>query len=320
MVSVVIATYNGEKYILEQIDSIYNQTVAADEVIICDDCSTDATVSLVKNYIAQNGCRNWRVIESKSNQGYCFNFYHGINEVNGDIIFLSDQDDVWLPQKIEKMVAAMADPTIMALSSRYIVIDGNGDEIKDSGIPYLGDVFDDSIEDISVDSQIGCSWVRGFSMCFRSNIKQYMKPLDFKSLLSHDWYISMLSSLVGRSCFLNTVLTKYRYHESNVSLSAMNRKTLTGTTKQKRIKGLEESIAGHMSLMSEKFPNMTIGNKAEISKFIKLEESRIKYLQNGNFFLWLSLIVYMNQYKRYYKSFKGGFRVWLGDLIYRISK
>jgi len=320
MTSVVVATYNGEKYILEQIESIYNQTVAADEVIVCDDCSTDTTVSIVKKFIAKNKCSNWKVIESNNNQGYCFNFYRGINESNGNIIFLSDQDDVWLPQKIEKMTDAMTDRTIMALSSRYIVINGNSDEIKDSGISYLGSVFDGSIEDISVDSQIGCSWVRGFSMCFRSEIKQYMMPLDFKSLLSHDWYISMLSALVGRSCFLNSVLTKYRYHESNVSLAAMNRKTLAGTTMAKRIAGLEESTEGHKSLISGTFPNMTQNNKRQICRFIKLEEKRKKYLQNGNFFLWLSLVAYMDEYKRYYKSLKGGLRVWIGDIVYKIKK
>lgn len=320
MISVVAATYNGEKYILEQIQSIYNQTVEADEVIICDDCSTDATVRVVNDFIAKNKCSNWRVVQNGNNQGYCFNFYRGINESKGNIIFLSDQDDVWLPQKIEKMTAALADSTIMALSSRYIVIDKDGNEIKDSGIPYLGSVFDNSIEDISVDSQIGCSWVRGFSMCFRSEIKQYMMPLDFKSLLSHDWYISMLSALIGRSCFLNTVLTKYRYHESNVSLSAMNRKTLTGTTNGKRITGLNESIAGHTALYNGIFSNMTQDNKTEICRFIKLEEKRKKYLQYGDFFLWLSLIIYMSEYKRYYKSLRGGFRVWIGDLVYRMKK
>ena len=320
MTSVVVATYNGEKYILEQIESIYNQTVSADEVIVCDDCSTDATVNVVKKFISQNKCSNWKVIENNSNQGYCFNFYRGINESSGNIIFLSDQDDVWLPQKIEKMTAAMADRSITALSSRYIVINGNGDEIKNSNIPYLGSTFDDSIVDISVDSQIGCSWVRGFSMCFRREIKQYMMPLDFKSLLSHDWYISMLSALVGRSCFLNSVLTKYRFHESNVSLSAMNRKALTGTTTAKRIAGLEESLEGHKSLIFGTFPNMTKNNERQICRFIELEEKRKKYLQNGNFFLWLSLATYINEYERYYKSLRGGFRVWFGDLVYKIKK
>ncbi|MEG1886737.1 MAG: glycosyltransferase [Oscillospiraceae bacterium] len=317
MISVVMACYNGEKYILEQMDSINSQTLLPDEVVICDDCSTDNTAQIVRNFIEEKGLSNWHFSVNPKNIGYCLNFYGGIMRAKGDVIFLSDQDDIWLPEKLRKMSVAMEDESISALSSRYVVVNGRGEEIDSGNIPYMGTVFDNSIEEISIDSQIGCSWVRGFSMCFRSNLKQYMKPLDFKSLLSHDWYISMLAALSGRSCFLNTVLTKYRYHESNVSLSAMNRKELKGTNIEKRIRGLAESVNGHKELICESYKNLSADNRRDIERFIDFEQKRMTFLKSGNFFRWVALALKLTDYKRYYKSLFGGVRVWTGDFIYR---
>ena len=311
LVSVAVATYNGERFILKQLESIYNQTEAADEVIICDDCSTDKTVEICKDFIKKRSLSNWRISVNEKNAGYCLNFYGAIEKCIGDVIFLADQDDEWHIDKIEKMLECMKKfPDITVLASRYNVIDENSDIIENSGVTYLGDVFDGSVEYLSAESFIGCSYVRGFSMCFKKEIKRFLKPIDLKSLLSHDWYICMLGAVTGKTAVLNTVLTGYRYHYDNVSLSDMTRKTFIGDP-NKRIRGIGESIEAHRyiaTLMNDTH------DRADVQRFVRFEEKRLRFLKTKNPIYWLSLAAHLRQYTRYYKG--KGLRVWLGDLAY----
>ena len=92
--SVVISTYNGEKYIIEQLDSLRKQSRPADEVIIADDCSSDHTVDIVKQYINQNKLNSWQVIVNDHNKGWRRNFMETMWNATGDLIFPCDQDDI----------------------------------------------------------------------------------------------------------------------------------------------------------------------------------------------------------------------------------
>ena len=98
-ISVVMTTYNGEKYIKEQLTSLKNQTRVPDEVLIFDDCSTDNTVTIVRNFIIENPSGNYRLFENKKNKGWRRNFMEGFADAQGDIIFPCDQDDIWLDRK-----------------------------------------------------------------------------------------------------------------------------------------------------------------------------------------------------------------------------
>ncbi|MDQ3374150.1 MAG: glycosyltransferase [Acidobacteriota bacterium] len=100
MLSVALCTYNGEKYIVEQLDSIAMQSVTVDEVVICDDVSTDNTVKLVQDYTF-TAPYNVRLFINETNLGSTRNFEKALSLCNGDIIFLCDQDDVWMPHKVE---------------------------------------------------------------------------------------------------------------------------------------------------------------------------------------------------------------------------
>lgn len=104
-VSVVMATYNGEKYIREQIDSILNQSYPIYELIIQDDCSTDSTPDICREYEAKH--RNIHFYENEHNLGFNENFRTASMRATGDFVALSDQDDVWFPQKIEKQVVSI---------------------------------------------------------------------------------------------------------------------------------------------------------------------------------------------------------------------
>ncbi len=315
MISVAIATYNGEKYIEKQLNSILNQTVSVDEVFICDDRSTDSTVFICERFIAENGLKNWSVSVNEKNIGFCLNFYGAIEKCSGDIIFLADQDDEWCENKVEVMLGTFKEnPQISVLSARYDVIDENSEVIENSGVTYLGERLDNSIEYLTAESMIGCSYIRGFSIALKKEIKPLIKPIDLKSLMAHDWLIAILGCIKGKTAVLNTRLTHYRYHKDNVSLSAMNKKNRTRKL-SKRILGLKESVEGH-SYISTLTDDKELKNT--VLKFIAFENKRIRFLETKNIFVWLSLAFKMASYNRYYKG--GGLRVWLGDLAYVIKK
>ncbi|MFV0559126.1 MAG: glycosyltransferase [Enterococcus sp.] len=101
--SVVMATYNGEKYIEAQLQSLKNQTRQLDEVLIYDDQSTDNTVAIIQSYIEKENLANWQVLVNEINQGWRLNFMKLLEAATGDIVFTCDQDDIWYEDKIEAM-------------------------------------------------------------------------------------------------------------------------------------------------------------------------------------------------------------------------
>ncbi|MEP6513799.1 MAG: glycosyltransferase family 2 protein, partial [Parafilimonas sp.] len=96
-ISVIMATYNGERFIEQQLQSIITQLPLDSEIIISDDGSADATIQVIKNFKDTR----IKIIENHKRKGTVFNFENGLKHTSGDIIFLSDQDDVWLPDKVE---------------------------------------------------------------------------------------------------------------------------------------------------------------------------------------------------------------------------
>lgn len=118
--SLVLTTYNGENYIFEQLESIRCQSRQLDEVLIFDDRSTDNTIEILKDFIQKNNLVNWRYIKNETNKGWRRNFMDGLSIASGDIIFLSDQDDIWMHEKIELMASTMEmNPSIKLLVCDY---------------------------------------------------------------------------------------------------------------------------------------------------------------------------------------------------------
>src|SRR5688572_18023212 len=103
-ISVAICTHNGSNFIEEQLESICKQTMQPDEIVVCDDASTDNTLACVQNVRDKFPGISWKIIGNAQNLGYVKNFEQAISLASGDIIFLSDQDDVWLPEKVKKLV------------------------------------------------------------------------------------------------------------------------------------------------------------------------------------------------------------------------
>jgi glycosyltransferase involved in cell wall biosynthesis len=103
-ISVALCTYNGEKFIQKQLDSIVNQTITVDEIILCDDCSKDNTVNIINKYIEKYPSL-FKLFINETNLKSNANFEKAIQLTTGDYIFLADQDDVWRNDKVEKTLA-----------------------------------------------------------------------------------------------------------------------------------------------------------------------------------------------------------------------
>jgi glycosyltransferase involved in cell wall biosynthesis len=207
MISVCIATYNGEKYLAQQLNSILVQLAGQDEVIISDDGSTDGTLAIIKRYRANDP--RIHLIEGPKN-GVIANFERAIIEAQGDFIFLADQDDVWLPTKTSEVVAFFeAHPTLDVVVSDLMIVDEALKPITASYFEYRkvrGGFF----------ATILKSGYIGAGMCFRKRMKERILPIP-SNVPMHDMWIGMLGETSKSSGFLAKPLTYYRRHDENVS-------------------------------------------------------------------------------------------------------
>jgi glycosyltransferase involved in cell wall biosynthesis len=321
MISVVIATYNGEKYIEEQLRSVFLQTLSADEVLIFDDGSTDGTTQIVQSFIEKNNCNGWKLFLNSENLGYCKNFLNGVLNAKGDYIFLADQDDVWHPEKLEVMVNTLrADDEIEALCCSCDLIDGDGKTIQNPGnIGVLFSENDGSIEEFSPENFIGHSFIRGCSVGFKREILSNILPIELKGLLSHDWLITFTAALQGKCALINRVLMNYRCHSSNTSFGQRKQ---GASALQKRIDAVKNSINGHWFILDNfdcyRFASEEL--KQDITDQIVFEQKRVDYLENGGFIRLMKCLVSISKYRCYHKNFLKGVKVFLGDVSYRKNR
>ncbi len=221
-VSVVVAAYNGERFVSEQLESIKDQTRQPDEVIICDDRSTDQTAELIADFIKHNNLENWHFFTAQNNQGYQKNFYNLLKKATGDIIFLADQDDKWDPNKISIMTEIMEkDRSIKSLNSLIRLIDGKDHPID---LPARKNFYNanflyserplQKLNNFSLDDIIKRNISPGCSTCITKELRDvFVAKYNFE--LPHDWFLNLLASGTGGCRFLNESLMAYRMHGDN---------------------------------------------------------------------------------------------------------
>lgn len=215
-ISVAVCTYNGEKFIAEQIDSILNQTLRVDEIIVCDDCSSDNTLKILKDYESKNS-NIFKIFTNSENLRSTKNFQKAISLCSGDIIFLSDQDDIWITNKVEKYLDFFTEnPKINALASNGFCINEKS-EIQEKyslwDIPeFLREekLNFDYFDIITFISNI----VTGASLAFRKNILSEVLPFPEIKDFYHDEWIALLTSNKKEFEFLNEKLFCYRIHDN----------------------------------------------------------------------------------------------------------
>ncbi len=209
-ISVCMTSYNGGDYIKQQIDSIIHQIGSDDEIIICDDRSTDNTVEII-NSIGDNRIK---LFVNAVNLGVIKNYAECLNKAKNDLIFLSDQDDIWMENKVDEIKREFAqNPRITLVLSNATVIDGKGKLIQPS---FLKLTDGQSLGGMRAVDNIVKNKYLGGAIAFKRNMLKYILPFP-PTLPMHDMWIGILNDIYGKTSHISKPLIQYRRHGNNVS-------------------------------------------------------------------------------------------------------
>lgn len=204
LVSVAMASYNGEKYIEKQILSVLKNLEKSDELVISDDGSTDSTLEIIKNV------NDSRIKLCKGpKKGINQNFSNAIIHCKGDYIFLCDQDDEWLENKVSSVIEVFKTKDVILVEHDAIVVDDNNRVIIPSFFDYR-----------RVRTGFFKNWLRntyhGCCMAFKSSLKDCIETIPVDGCL-HDQWIGLIAELNGKTYFLDKKLMVYKRHSGNAS-------------------------------------------------------------------------------------------------------
>lgn len=280
-VSVAMTTYNGEKYIQDQLKSILAQSRQPNEVIICDDGSSDSTIKIVADFIENNGLKEvWKVFINSKNKGYNRNFIECANMTTGDIIFFSDQDDIWHEKKIEYMTNAFINNSDMkALSCRLSVIDSNNKpNNKMFNRLRMGN---GKLEKINLPKQIRNNMSGGLTLAVKREVLELMGSKILSENLPYDLTMGLFTSVFDGYYILWKPLVYYRVHNNNVSQPHYSLRARLNNPEY-HIRGRElrlELMKSCLSMIEILNNNIQERDKLNIANAIKLLESDIIYLR-----------------------------------------
>ena len=211
MISVCVATYNGEKFIKEQIESILCQLSSDDEIIVSDDGSTDGTIVII-NCI---GDKRIRIIEGPRKHSPTFNFENALKEAKGNYIFLADQDDVWKTNKVE---------VCMKWLQKYDCVVSDA-EVTDSNLnPLYPSLY--AIMQVRQGHIYNTVWKNGYTGCcmsFRRNILEASLPFP-KDIPMHDIWIGNVAAYKYNVKFIPDKLILFRRHKETISCNGKGSK------------------------------------------------------------------------------------------------
>jgi glycosyltransferase involved in cell wall biosynthesis len=272
LVSIIVATYNGEKYLLEQLDSIANQTYKNIEIIVCDDCSSDGTEKIIKAF-AENHKRVFYYL-NMSNQGVNKNFEQGFLKATGDFIAISDQDDIWKPEKIEQQMLLFTKEDIILAHSGSLAF-------RDNGLPPNKKLLFGSKQMTGNDPKklLLRNTIAGHNIIFRKKLLPHILPLPEN--VYYDWWLCEVATCYGEIAATNQVLAYQRHHDQNLTLYHR-------TTKKQTIREYIERINAIKAFITIK------GLKESDKKFMKNLLSKMETLEKRNFSIKLFYFLLKN--------------------------
>lgn len=212
-IDILMATYNGEKYLKEQIDSILNQTYTDFNLLISDDCSTDNTFRILEEYTKKDS--RIKIFRNEVNEGVIKNFEKLLQNVTCAYYMLADQDDIWKNDKIEKSVKKIVETNSDLVFCDLEVVDNKLNLIHNSYWKQKG-FHKRIIQYNGFNALYLNNYVTGCTIIAKSDKFQNILPFpkDTKYLI-HDYWIALMMSRFGKVDFLNEQLIKYRQHEKN---------------------------------------------------------------------------------------------------------
>ncbi len=209
-ISVCMAVYNGSAYLEPQMDSILSQLRSVDEVVVVDDASQDSSGDILHNY----SDTRIRIYRNNRNLGVLASFEKAMRLANGDLILLSDQDDIWLAGKITKLLEAFSqNPQITLVASDAQIIDGNGVLVADSFFAQRGRFMAGIVPNLIKNKYLGCT------LAFKSTMLDQFLPIP-KNVPMHDMWFGLINNIYGETLYIDQPLIAYRRHGKNLSPSS----------------------------------------------------------------------------------------------------
>lgn len=302
MISIAMCTYNGEKYIKKQLESIINQSLQPDEIIICDDNSCDGTVGVIKNVMC-HWTGKWRLVVNSINLGYKKNFFKAMQLCQGDIIFLADQDDVWNVDKLRVMekVFKLHDDVILAFHDAELV-----DEKLNEISPSLWKEISFNPQEFSTGDYsrlLKGNVIQGAACAFRRGLLDYAVPVPSGAI--HDEWLGLSAAFNGVIYPIHLSLIKYRQTGHN-QIGGTKKKNLitkvfgyTSSLKEKN-KTHKSSLQRYVNMweyIKDEYPWGKIGhnNVSDVYDFFLCRNEAIKNKE-------LSRLPQLSEYERIYQS------------------
>lgn len=206
MISVCIATFNGENYIREQVMSVLSQLSEDDEIVVSDDGSRDDTVAIIYSL----NDKRIQIYKNEMKHGYIWNFENALKKATGDVIFLCDQDDIWKPEKVKVVMQALKDHDIVLHDAEIVDKDGTP----------TGALYSDSLHQRKgFWSNLWKTRWLGCCMAFRRNVLEFALPFPHH-IVGHDGWISAVGMAKFDYAYLPDVLMSYRRHDGNASTAS----------------------------------------------------------------------------------------------------
>ena len=208
-ISVCMAVYNGAAYLKPQMCSILSQLRTNDEVVVVDDASQDNSTELLREL----SDARVPVYRNERNMGVLAAFERAMSQAQGEILFLSDQDDIWLPGKVEKIIGAFSlNPEITLVASDAQVIDETGCIVADSFFEQRGPFSVGVLHNLIKNKYLGCT------LAFRRSMLEYFLPIP-RDVPMHDIWFGLINDISGKTHYIDQPLIAYRRHGNNVSPS-----------------------------------------------------------------------------------------------------
>lgn len=281
LVSIVLTTYNGEKYLAKQLESLFQQTYTNIEIIAVDDCSSDKTVEILTEHAEKH--RNIKVFVNDVNLGFIKNFEKGCTLSSGDYIALSDQDDYWDPDKIRKLVEAIGEHSIIYCDST--VCDEN---LNSSGI-NISDLVNFKSWNNCLQLAVFCR-IYAHAMLFKRSLFNIACP--FLEVIPPDWWLPYLSTFYGGMKYFPEPLVLYRQHAGNVSgVIGSKRKKQNKVTRSERIRIDKQKIRTRILAFYNACPDDWIKEKKILHGLVKSYQS---FSLGNNFRRFVLFLRYRN--------------------------
>ncbi|RTL02184.1 MAG: glycosyltransferase family 2 protein [Proteobacteria bacterium] len=208
-ISVIMATYNGGKYLSQQLDSILNQTVLVDEIIIVDDVSKDNTIDIINQYSQKFKTINF--VQNEKNIGVVKTFEKAISLSHGEYILFADQDDVWFNNKVETLISVIGDNWL--IYSDTVVTDENLNVICQSGFVR----YESGREFITLFDYLMGNNVTGCTIMITRDLLNHALPFPELKVMYHDHYLAIVAKKFDKLVKFKQPLVYYRQHGCNSS-------------------------------------------------------------------------------------------------------